>query len=97
MKLGKNLKNALKENFISDKRYGELTPGKALKIYRELCGLSQDELAKLTGLKQSTISSLENDRITMGIDRAKVLAHILKVHPGLLAFADWDSSSKSVA
>ena len=89
MKLGKNVKNALKEEFINDKRYGNLTPGKALKIYRELHGFSQNELAELTGLKQATISSLENDRVTMGIDRAKILATTLKVHPGLLAFADW--------
>ena len=96
MKLGKNVKNALKEEFISDKKYGNLTPGKALKIYRQLNGFSQNELAELTGLKQATISSLENDRITMGIERAKSLASALKVHPGLLAFADW-SSSESVA
>lgn len=96
MKLGKNVKNALKEEFISDKKFGQLTPGKALKIYRELNGLSQNELADLTGLKQTTISSLENDRITMGINRAKNLASVLNVHPGLLAFADWNSA-KSVA
>ena len=90
MKLGKKLKKALSESFLRDKRYGELTPGKALRIYRELNGLSQNKLAELTGLKQSTISSLENDRITMGIDRAKILASVLRVHPGLLAFADWE-------
>ncbi len=96
MKLGKNVKNALNQDFISDKRYGDLTPGKALKIYRELNSFSQNELAELTGLKQATISSLENDRITMGIERAKSLALVLNVHPGLLAFADWDIK-KSVA
>ena len=90
MKLGKNVKKALKEEFLSDKKYGDLTPGKALRIYRELGGFSQNELAELTGLKQATISSLENDRIALGIDRAKVLATVLRVHPGLLAFADWD-------
>lgn len=96
MKLGKNLKKALSQDFVQDKRYGDLTPGKALKIYRGLSGLTQNELAELSGLKQTTISSLENDRITMGIDRAKALASVLKVHPGLLAFADWDQS-ESVA
>lgn len=91
MKHGKNLKKALAEDSIQAKKYGKLTPGKALKIYRELQGLSQNELAKLSGLKQGTISFLENDRITLGIDRAKMLASVLKVHPGLLAFADWES------
>lgn len=96
MKQGKNLKKALSEKFIQDKRYGHLTPGKALKIYRELSELSQNELADLCGLTQATISSLENDRVTMGVERAKALASVLKVHPGLLAFADWDES-ESVA
>jgi transcriptional regulator with XRE-family HTH domain len=96
MKHGKNLQKALKEEFINDKKYGNLTPGKALKIYRELMGFSQNELASLTGLHQSTLSSLESDRVTLGIERAKVLAAALKVHPGLLAFADWDGT-KSVA
>ena len=95
MKLGKKVKTALKSEFISDKRYGHLTPGKALKIYRELNGLSQNELAKISGLTQATLSSLENDRISLGIDRAKVLARVLKVHPGLLAFADWDTSTSA--
>jgi hypothetical protein len=50
MKLGKNVKNVLKEEFINNKRYGNFTPGKALKIYRELYGYSQNKLAQLTGL-----------------------------------------------
>jgi hypothetical protein len=49
-------------------------------------------LANLTNLKQSTISSLEHDRVAMGISRAKILGKALNVHPGLLAFADWDAS-----
>lgn len=90
MSSGKKVKELLKSDFVAAKKYGKLTPGKALKIYRELQGFTQAELAKKTGLKQATISSLEHDRIVMGIDRAKVLARALKVHPSVLAFADWD-------
>lgn len=96
MKAGKKVQELLKAVFLSDRNYGNLTPGKALKIYRELNGLSQNQLAEMSGIKQGTISSLENDRITMGIDRAKALAKVLGVHPGILAFADWDSA-RSVA
>lgn len=92
MKLGKKVKESLKEEFISEKKYGNLSPGKALKIYRELNNFTQAELAELTNLKQATISSLEHDRVSMGISRAKILGKALNVHPGLLAFADWDSS-----
>lgn len=91
MATGKKVKELLKGEFVPAKKYGKLTPGKALKIYRELQGLTQAQLAKKSGLKQATISSLEHDRVVMGIDRAKTLALALKVHPSTLAFADWDS------
>jgi len=64
--------------------------GQALKILREKNELSQNDLAELTGLTQSTISSIENDRISLGIERAKTLAVALNVHPAVLAFPDWD-------
>ena len=91
MSKGKKVKELLKSEFVLAKKYGQLTPGKALKIYRELQNLTQAELAKKSGLKQATVSSLEHDRIVMGIDRAKALALALKVHPSALAFADWNS------
>ncbi len=92
MKYGKRVKEILnKGQFVPAKKYGKLTPGKALKIYRELQGMTQAELAKKSGLKQATISSLEHDRVSMGVDRAKALATALKIHPSTLAFADWIS------
>lgn len=90
MTVGKKVKEALKQEFVPVKKYGKLTPGKALRIYRELQGLTQSGLAKKSGLKQATISSLEHDRIVLGIERAKVLARALKIHPSVLAFADWE-------
>ncbi len=92
---GKKVKELLKGEFVPAKKYGKLTPGKALKIYRELQGLTQSELAAKSGLKQATISSLEHNRIVMGVDHAKVLARALKVHPAVLAFADWDMSHET--
>lgn len=92
MSVEKKVKELLKSEFVAAKKYGKLTPGKALKICRELQGLTQAELAEKSGLKQATISSLEHDRVVMGIDRAKVLALALKVHPAVLAFADWDKN-----
>jgi transcriptional regulator with XRE-family HTH domain len=93
MSQGKKVKELLDGEFVPAKKYGKLTPGKALKIYRKLMGLTQAELAKKSGLKQATVSSLEHDRIVMGIDRAKALAVALRIHPSTLAFADWDFDS----
>jgi ribosome-binding protein aMBF1 (putative translation factor) len=95
MAQGKKVKELLKGEFVSAKKYGKLTSGKALRIYRELQGFTQADLAEKTGLKQATISSLEHDRINLGFERAKVLARALKIHPSVIAFADWDVDTEA--
>lgn len=95
MRVGKQVKKIIEEGFVPAKPRGKLTPGKAVRIYRELQGLTQEQLAKKSGLKQATLSALENDRITLGIERAKALALALRVHPGVLAFADWDEGASA--
>lgn len=47
-----------------------LTPGEALKMLRELQGLSQNDLAQLTQMTQSNISALENGSRKIGKERA---------------------------
>ena len=64
--------------------------GESVRIIRELQELSQNELAKLTGIPQSTISAIENDRVNLGVERAKQLAMALKCHPAILVFPGWD-------
>ena len=54
-------------------------------------------LAKITGIPQSTISAIENDRIQLGVERAKVLARALKCHPAVLVFPGWDTKEQSAA
>ena len=63
--------------------------GESVRILRELQELSQNQLAELTGIAQATISAIENDRIRLGVERAKTLATALKCHPGVLAFPGW--------
>ena len=46
---------------------------------------------------QATISAIENDRVRLGVERAKVLARALKCHPAVLVFPGWDSTETSVA
>lgn len=65
----------------------------AIRIAREGMNLTQGQLAEMTGLKQSTISALENDREALGVERAMVLARQLKVHPSVLAFPSWDEDA----
>ena len=63
--------------------------GESVRIIRELQGLSQNNLAERTGIPQATISAIENDRVHLGVERAKVLAQALKCHPGVLVFPGW--------
>ncbi len=47
----------------------EVSVGESVRIIRELQELSQNELAELSGIPQSTISAIENDRVSLGNDR----------------------------
>ncbi len=74
------------KDYRKAKKTIELSVGESVRIMRELQELSQTELARLTGIPQSTISGIENDRIQIGVERAKVLARALKCHPAVLVF-----------
>ncbi|MSR09397.1 MAG: XRE family transcriptional regulator [Gammaproteobacteria bacterium] len=75
----------------------EVSPGESVRILRELQELSQNELARLTGIPQSTISAIENERVRLGVERAKVLARALKCHPAVLVFPGWDVAAEAAA
>jgi len=79
------------------KKHIEVSVGDSVRIIRELQGLSQNELAALTKIPQSTLSGIENGRINLGIERAKVLARALKCHPAVLVFPGWDLQEKRAA
>ena len=68
----------------------DVSVGESVRIIRELQEMSQNELAKATGIPQSTISAIENDRVNLGVERAKQLAIALKCHPAVLVFPGWD-------
>lgn len=75
----------------------DVSVGESVRIIRELQDLSQNELANLTGIPQSTISAIENDRVQLGVERAKVLARALQCHPAVLVFPGWDTNSEAAA
>jgi len=71
------------------KKQVDVSVGQSVRIIRELQELSQNELSRLTGIPQSTISAVENDRVQLGVERAKVLAGALMCHPAVLVFPGW--------
>ena len=78
------------EEFNIAQKQVDVSVGESVRIIRELQDLSQNQLAQLTGIPQSTISAIENDRINVGVERAKQLAIALKCHPAVLVFPGWD-------
>ena len=79
------------------KRRVEVSVGESVKILREMQELSQNQLAELSGIPQSTISAIENDRIQLGVERAKTLARALSCHPAVLVFPGWNVEHESAA
>jgi len=75
----------------------DVSVGESVRILRELQEMSQNELSDVTGIPQSTISAIENDRVNLGVARAKILARALKCHPAVLVFPGWDVQQESAA
>ena len=84
-------------NYKIAKRSVEVSVGESVRILRELQELSQNDLAKASRIPQSTISAIENDRVQLGVERAKVLARALRCHPAVLVFPGWDIEHESAA
>ncbi|PCI70060.1 MAG: transcriptional regulator [Gammaproteobacteria bacterium] len=80
------------KNFTKAKQNIKVSVGESVRIIRELQELSQNQLALLTNIPQSTLSAIENDKINLGVERAKTLAHALKCHPAVLVFPGWEVS-----
>lgn len=84
-------------DFRKAKKAVEVSPGESVRILRELQELSQNQLAERSGIPQSTISAIENDRIRLGVERSKMLARALRCHPAVLVFPGWDIDVEAAA
>lgn len=85
------------EEFRPAKKRVEVSVGESVRIIRELQELSQRQLAELTGIPQATISAIENGRVNLGVERAKVLARALGCHPAVLVFPGWEIQTEQAA
>ncbi len=79
------------------RRRVDISVGESVRILRELQELSQNDLAELTGIAQSTLSAIENNKVKVGVERAKVIARALRVHPAVIVFPAWDVEKESAA
>ena len=89
-------KNDMKDYKIAKKQI-DISVGESVSIIRELQEMSQNDLALASGIPQPTISAIENDRVKLGVERAKQLARVLKCHPAVLVFPGWDIKHENAA
>ena len=86
-----------KKMFRRARKRVDVSVGQSVRIIRELQEMSQNDLARISGIPQSTISAVENDRVNLGVERAKVIARALKCHPAVLVFSGWDVDKDTAA
>ncbi len=79
-----------RKDFVPARVNTSISPGQMLKTLRELQEMTQEQLAKASGIPQSNISALESGARQIGRERALVLAKVLKVHPAVILFPDYD-------
>lgn len=76
---GEEVVNALETDWYK-RTMAAMTPGKALRIYRENAGLTQAALGeRMGGIPRQHISNMENGRRPIGKENAKRLAAALHV------------------
>lgn len=85
------------KGFRKAKRRVQVSVGESVRVIRELQGLTQVQLGQRTGIPQATLSAIENDRVRLGVERAKIIARALKCHPAVLVFPGWDERAGSAA
>ena len=68
------------ESLTFEEAFPDYHPGDSLAGMRYREGLTQEQLAKKTGIPQRHISEMENDKRNVGIKRAKILAKALNTN-----------------
>jgi transcriptional regulator with XRE-family HTH domain len=83
------------KDFRKARKTVDVSVGDSVRIMREWQELSQNQLAEMTGIPQSTLSAIENNRVNLGVERAKIIARALRCHPAVLVFPGWDINNEA--
>jgi len=83
-------------SFIDSLIKEEITPGKIVRARRLTLGMTQQDLADLTDVKATFISSVENDRKSLGVSGATKLAIALGLHPSSILFPNGVEMNKEL-
>lgn len=85
----KDPKDFNQDDFVPAETGVTLSPGETIRVLRELNQMSQEELSIETGIPQTTISSIENVKTSLGAEPSKVFARAFDVHLAVILFSDW--------
>ena len=74
------------------------TIGQIVRAFRKGCGFTLNILSEITGIPETHLSQIENDRIDLGIKRAEILAAALGVRPQDILFPEgvWKKNEKQL-
>jgi transcriptional regulator with XRE-family HTH domain len=81
-------KNSMAIRNFFDLKLPNLTPGKVIKAFRKNFNITQQELAKVTGIAETNLSAIENNKIEIGVKRAVLIATALGINPSMILFPE---------
>ena len=73
------------QNFF-DLKLKKVTTGEVIKAFRKNFQITQSDLAKITGIVETNLSAIENDKVEIGVKRAVLIATALGIDPSQLLF-----------
>lgn len=76
---------------------GKITPGKIVRARREALGLTQSDIHKLTGIKTTFLSAVENDKRNLGVETASKIAAAIGLHPSSILFPEDFNLDKEIS
>lgn len=79
------------KDFVPATPHAHLSTGEVIRMLRELKGWTQKELAKRSGISETNLSLLENDKVDIGKKRAKQLAKAFSIHPAIIMFPEYET------
>ncbi len=74
------------KDFFQDLKHSKTTPGGVIRALRTNFKITLKELAKATGIAESNLSLIENDKVEVGVKRASLIATALGIEPSSILF-----------
>ena len=87
------MKKFRRADFIPATPYVKLSSGDVIRMLRELKGWTQRELGERSGVTETNLSLLENNKIEIGKRRAEQLAKAFSVHPAIIMFPEYEAEA----